>query len=158
MSGQAQYTDDVPLASNALHAAFVTSTRPHARLVRVDPSAATALPGVAGYFGADDVPGDNWIGPVKHDEEVFATKEVTCVGQVTGTISAVLLSVQFCLVCGTAHNDICLPQTLKVCKALYLICNSLRHPACKSVCGAIAGVYRLFMLRWEIPHEVCSIR
>lgn len=35
-----------------------------------------------GYYGADDVPGDNMIGPIMHDEEVFATKEVTCVGQV----------------------------------------------------------------------------
>ena len=28
--------------------------------------------------------GENIIGPVKHDEEVYATKEVTCVGQVRG--------------------------------------------------------------------------
>jgi xanthine dehydrogenase/oxidase len=42
------------------------------------------MEGVVGYYGAGDVPGDNMIGPVKHDEEVFATKEVTCVGQVRG--------------------------------------------------------------------------
>jgi xanthine dehydrogenase/oxidase len=40
------------------------------------------MPGVAGYFGASDVPGDNKIGPIMHDEEVFATEVVTCVGQV----------------------------------------------------------------------------
>lgn len=39
--------------------------------------------GVVGYYSADDVPGDNMIGPIMHDEEVFATKEVTCVGQVS---------------------------------------------------------------------------
>lgn len=46
------------------------------------PSVCPLPAGVAGYFGADDVPGDNMIGPIMHDEEVFATKEVTCVGQV----------------------------------------------------------------------------
>lgn len=82
VSGQAQYTDDLPLPPTALHAAFVTSSRPHARLVSVDAAAALAMPGVVGYFGAKDVPGDNHIGPIMHDEEVFATTEVTCVGQV----------------------------------------------------------------------------
>ena len=38
--------------------------------------------GVAGFFGAKDVPGDNRIGAVVHDEELFATELVTCVGQV----------------------------------------------------------------------------
>jgi CO/xanthine dehydrogenase Mo-binding subunit len=48
--GQAQYTDDVPLPSDTLHAVFVTSTKPHAKLVKVDPSAALAMEGVEGYF------------------------------------------------------------------------------------------------------------
>lgn len=83
VSGEAQYTDDVALPPNTLHAAFVTSIKPHAKLLGVDASAALAMPGVVGFFGADDVPGDNMIGPIMHDEEVFATKEVTCVGQVS---------------------------------------------------------------------------
>lgn len=45
VSGEAQYTDDVPLPANSLHAAFVTSTKPHARLLSVDPSAALAMQG-----------------------------------------------------------------------------------------------------------------
>eukprot|EP00879_Flechtneria_rotunda_P002218 GHRR01002404.1.p1 GENE.GHRR01002404.1~~GHRR01002404.1.p1 ORF type:complete len:899 (+),score=349.77 GHRR01002404.1:1548-4244(+) len=88
VSGQAQYTDDILLPPNTLHAAFVTSTRPHARLLSIDASAAVAMPGVVGYFGADDVPGDNMIGPIMHDEEVFATQEVTCVGQIIGVVVA----------------------------------------------------------------------
>jgi len=36
---------------------------------------------VVGFFGARDVPGSNMIGPVLHDEELFATRRVTCVGQ-----------------------------------------------------------------------------
>ncbi len=37
-----------------------------------------------GFFGAGDVPGSNMIGPVLHDEELFATRQVTCVGQARG--------------------------------------------------------------------------
>jgi len=36
---------------------------------------------VVGFFGARDVPGSNMIGPVLHDEELFARRRVTCVGQ-----------------------------------------------------------------------------
>jgi xanthine dehydrogenase/oxidase len=83
VSGQALYCDDVPL-QRPLHAAFVTSSHPHAKILSVDPSAALAMEGVVGYYSAADVPGDNIIGPVKHDEEVFATEVATCVGAVSG--------------------------------------------------------------------------
>lgn len=45
VSGEAQYTDDVALPPNTLHAAFVTSVKPHAKLLGVDASAAVAMPG-----------------------------------------------------------------------------------------------------------------
>lgn len=45
VSGEAQYTDDVALPPNTLHAAFVTSKKPHAKLLGVDTSAALAMPG-----------------------------------------------------------------------------------------------------------------
>lgn len=86
--GEALYTDDIKHSADALYAAFVTSTRPHARLLSVDPSAALAVPGVAGFFSAKDVPGSNIIGPTKLDEEVFATEVVTCVGAVIGVVVA----------------------------------------------------------------------
>jgi xanthine dehydrogenase/oxidase len=89
----------VPLPPNTLHAAFVTSSRPHAKLVSVDASAAVAMPGVAGYFGAADVPGSNWIGPIMRDEEVFATDTVTCVGQVGCLISGMAWAACFCVGC-----------------------------------------------------------
>ncbi len=40
------------------------------------------VPGVVGFFCHKDVPGSNAIGPVWLDEEVFASSEVTAVGQV----------------------------------------------------------------------------
>ena len=45
-------------------------------------------PGVAGYFGAKDVPGGNDMGAVVHDEECFASKVVTCIGQPIGVVVA----------------------------------------------------------------------
>ena len=61
-----------------------TSARPY---TAVDASAALAMPGVAGYFGAGDVP-HNEIGPVVHDEQVFASEYVTCVGHQIGIVVA----------------------------------------------------------------------
>lgn len=70
------------MASNGLHAALVLSKKPHARIVKIDDSEAKSSPGFAGIFLAKDVPGDNHIGPVIDDEELFASEFVTCVGQV----------------------------------------------------------------------------
>lgn len=67
---------------HGLHAALVLSRKPHARILSIDDSKAKASPGFAGIFLAKDVPGDNNIGPVIYDEELFATEFVTCVGQV----------------------------------------------------------------------------
>lgn len=82
VTGEAIYVDDMPLPPGTLHAALVMSSRPHARLLGINSAPALALPGVAGVFSAADLPGRNDIGAVIHDEELFATEKVTCVGQV----------------------------------------------------------------------------
>ncbi len=62
LSGQGRFTDDVSLPRQA-HAAFTRSPHAHARIVRIDTSAARAAPGVvAVYTGADIVAAG--IGPV----------------------------------------------------------------------------------------------
>ncbi len=38
------------------------------------------MEGVVGYFDHKDVPGHNDMGAVVHDEEVFASEKVTCIG------------------------------------------------------------------------------
>lgn len=48
--GAAQYVDDIKLPPGALHAALVLSTRPHARILRIDTAAAAAMPGVHGVY------------------------------------------------------------------------------------------------------------
>ena len=87
VTGEAEYCDDIAKPVGTLHGALVMSTVPHARLVKVDPSAALAMPGVHGYFGAADVP-HNDTGPVVYDEEVFASEFVTCVGHQIGIVVA----------------------------------------------------------------------
>lgn len=65
-----------------MHAALILSTKPHARLRRIDDSEARKSAGFAGIFLAKDIPADNKIGPAIPDEELFASEFVTCVGQV----------------------------------------------------------------------------
>lgn len=88
VTGEAVYTEDLGLPPGTLHAALVTSQVPHGCIKSIHTAAATALPGVHGYFGAKDVPGSNRIGAVFLDEYVFAEEEVTCVGQPIGIIVA----------------------------------------------------------------------
>jgi carbon-monoxide dehydrogenase large subunit len=54
LTGQGRYTDDVSLTGQA-HAAFVRSPHAHARIGRIDLSAARAAPGVIAVFTGADV-------------------------------------------------------------------------------------------------------
>ncbi|XP_015122613.1 xanthine dehydrogenase [Diachasma alloeum] len=88
-TGEALYCDDIPRIDGELYLALVLSTRPHAKIVRVDASKALALEGVIRFFCAENIPEDRkWVGPIVKDEEVFATK-VTSQGQPIGAIIAV---------------------------------------------------------------------
>ncbi|KAJ0960491.1 hypothetical protein J5N97_001650 [Dioscorea zingiberensis] len=88
VTGEAEYTDDTPIPPNTLYAALVLSKKAHARILSIDDSLAKTSPGFAGLFLSKDVPGSNKIGAVIHDEEVFASEFVTCVGQVIGIVVA----------------------------------------------------------------------
>lgn len=58
LTGQALFTDDVNLP-NMGHVAFLRSPHAHARIVSIDTTAATALPGVIAVYTADSL-GDYW--------------------------------------------------------------------------------------------------
>ncbi|KAF3452547.1 hypothetical protein FNV43_RR02980 [Rhamnella rubrinervis] len=88
VTGEAEYADDTPLPPNSLHAALIMSRKPHARILSIDDSGAKTSPGFAGIYLAKDIPGENNIGPVIADEELFASEFVTCVGQVIGVVVA----------------------------------------------------------------------
>jgi xanthine dehydrogenase/oxidase len=81
--GDAQYTGDIPLPMNAAYAALVLSTRAHAKIVKVDISEAEKCEGFIRYFDYKNIKGNNKIGPVIKDEELFAENEVKFFGAVS---------------------------------------------------------------------------
>jgi xanthine dehydrogenase/oxidase len=89
-TGEAQYTDDIPVQQNELFACMVLSTRAHAKILSVDASAALDIPGVVDYVDHTDLPNPqaNWWGAPKSDELFFAVDEVTTAGQPIGLILA----------------------------------------------------------------------
>ncbi|XP_039304979.1 xanthine dehydrogenase isoform X2 [Solenopsis invicta] len=89
-TGEAIYCDDMPKFANELYLALVLSTRAHAKIVKIDPSKALAVEGVVSFFSSKDIAEDRrWVGPVFHDDEVFASEKVTSQGQIIGAIVAV---------------------------------------------------------------------
>jgi len=71
-TGVARYVDDLPEPAGMLHGLIVAADQQHARLLRVDVERARSVPGVHAVLTADDVPGDNDIGPIQHDEPLLA--------------------------------------------------------------------------------------
>jgi len=88
VSGAAVYIDDMPELPGTLHAAIVKSARPHARIVKIDPAAALAMPGVAGFVSAADIPGANDIAPILSGEPCLAEGVVEYHGQPLGAVAA----------------------------------------------------------------------
>ena len=86
VTGETRYTDDMPLPPDALHACLVTSTKAHARLISVDHSVASKCDGFVAFLSHKDVTGNNHIGAVVKDEEVFVTEEVRHYGAVIGVV------------------------------------------------------------------------
>lgn len=89
MTGEAIYCDDLPPLANQLYMTLVFSSKAHAEILSIDPSAALALDGVHGVYSARDVlNGHNRHGPILKDDEVFADGKVTCCGQVVACVVA----------------------------------------------------------------------
>ncbi|KAL1381978.1 xanthine dehydrogenase/oxidase [Phyllosticta capitalensis] len=90
VTGQAQYTDDIPLQKNELYGCMVLSTKAHAKLLSVDPSAALDMPGVVDWVDHTDLPNPqaNWWGAPVCDESFFAVDEVFTAGQPIGLVLA----------------------------------------------------------------------
>uniref|UniRef100_A0A2C9JEU6 xanthine dehydrogenase n=1 Tax=Biomphalaria glabrata TaxID=6526 RepID=A0A2C9JEU6_BIOGL len=85
-TGEAIYIDDMAPVNGELHLSLVTSTKPFAKILRVDPSEALASAGVVDFLNASDIPGVNHLDIVM--DKIFEDNEVTCQGQVIGAIVA----------------------------------------------------------------------
>ncbi|NGM49957.1 xanthine dehydrogenase molybdopterin binding subunit [Caulobacter sp. 602-2] len=88
VTGTAIYVDDLPEPAGMLHVHLGMSTRAHARIAAMDLSAVRASPGVVLVLTADDIPGENDVSPVIHDDRLFAQGEVYCVGQSLFAVAA----------------------------------------------------------------------
>lgn len=92
VAGSAVYIDDMPEPAGLLHVAFGLSTKAHAKITRMDLSAVRAAPGVVLVICAEDIPGENDVSPVIHDDRLFADGEVYCVGQSLFAVAATSLA------------------------------------------------------------------
>ena len=87
VTGEAIYTVDIPDPHGCLFAAYVLSTKAHAKILSIDPSKALEMKGVVAFFSAKDVP-KNKYSIMFEDEEVFASELSTFVGKPIGLIVA----------------------------------------------------------------------
>jgi hypothetical protein len=88
VAGTARYVDDLPDLPGTLHLAFGLASDGHARLTGLDLAAVRAAPGVVAVFTAADIPGENNVGPVFHDDKLFAEDEILYPGQPLFVVAA----------------------------------------------------------------------
>ena len=89
-TGEAQYTDDIPVQKNELYGCLVLSTKAHAKILGVDSARAFDVPGVVDYVDHTDLPSPevNFWGAPACDETFFALDEVFTAGQPIGMVLA----------------------------------------------------------------------
>ncbi|EKD21404.1 uncharacterized protein L3040_000560 [Drepanopeziza brunnea f. sp. 'multigermtubi'] len=89
-TGEAQYTDDIPVQKNELYGCLVLSTKAHAKILSVDSDLALQAPGVVNYVDHTDMPSPeaNYWGAPVCDEPFFAVDEVFTAGQPIGIVLA----------------------------------------------------------------------
>nr|CAD7263587.1 unnamed protein product [Timema shepardi] len=85
---EAVYCDDIPHYENELYLTLVLSSQAHALIKSIDASKALEIDGTVAFFSARDIPDKLNRYGIVNDEEIFASKEVTCQGQVIGAIVA----------------------------------------------------------------------
>ena len=88
VAGAALYVDDLPELPGTLHLAFGLAADGHARLTGLDLTEVRAAPGVVAVFTAADIPGENNVGPVWHDDLLFAEDEILYPGQPLFVVAA----------------------------------------------------------------------
>jgi xanthine dehydrogenase molybdopterin binding subunit/xanthine dehydrogenase small subunit len=88
VTGEAIYVDDYAQREQMLETWPVCSPHAHARIVRRDASAAREMAGVHAVLLAEDVPGLNDVGAVRHDEILLADAEAFYHGQVIALVVA----------------------------------------------------------------------
>ncbi len=86
VTGSAIYVDDQAQRRVMLEMWPVMSKHAHARLDKVDVSAASTMPGIACVLTAADIPGENDVGAIRKDEPLLAKDEVHYHGQLIAVV------------------------------------------------------------------------
>ncbi len=87
LTGTARYADDIDLP-RMLYGRLLRSTRPHARIVKIDVSRALAHPGVVAIVTGADMPEKMGIMPSTQDETALAVDKVRYVGEPVAAVAA----------------------------------------------------------------------
>ncbi len=88
VTGKSIYVDDIPTIQGTGYGVVFDSPKAHGIIKSVDYSMALALPGVIDIITHKHIPGENQIGGIFPDEELFASKEVHFQGQPIALIIA----------------------------------------------------------------------
>ena len=75
VTGQAVYADDIAEPRDLVHCYLATAPIARGRITGADLSAVRAAHGVVAVLTGDDVPGENDVGPVVHDEPMLAVSK-----------------------------------------------------------------------------------
>jgi len=86
VTGRAIYVDDAAQKRAMLDVWPVMAPHARAKITRRDATKARAFPGIAAVLSAEDIPGENNVGPVRHDEPMLATDEVFYHGQIVALV------------------------------------------------------------------------
>jgi len=90
VTGEADYTDDIPEQRGTLYAAIIKSPVAHGELIGegIDREAVLAMHGVIAVYTAKDIPGENNCGPIIHDDPFLAEGTVQFLGQPVAVVVA----------------------------------------------------------------------
>ncbi|HXI11986.1 MAG TPA: xanthine dehydrogenase molybdopterin binding subunit [Thermoanaerobaculia bacterium] len=80
VTGESIYIDDIPPLRNELFVDFFWARTSHARILSLELTAASRVPGIVAVFTAADLT-TNCFGPIIHDEPLMATDVITFMGQ-----------------------------------------------------------------------------
>jgi CO/xanthine dehydrogenase Mo-binding subunit/aerobic-type carbon monoxide dehydrogenase small subunit (CoxS/CutS family) len=87
VSGRLKYAGDM-IMPGMLHVQVLRSPHAHARIVKIDTSAAEAMDGVEGVITSADVPGKDGFGVFVNDQPIMARGKVRYVGEAVAAVAA----------------------------------------------------------------------
>lgn len=88
VKGQSRFIDDHTLPENTKIACIYYSPIAHGKILEIDFSIALKSKGVAGIFSYKDIPGENQIGGIVPDENLFAEEHVHYLGHPVAIVVA----------------------------------------------------------------------